>query len=136
MDKGTTKGIREICMAKSIMLKTTGILLLALGAAGCVRSKVVVTSEPSDAEIVMNGVSLGKTPTEQPFTWYWYYDFTARKEGYVTETRRERFRAPPWLWPGADLVMEMMPFYVHDTKRVHIVLSPAQERPEPAFSGN
>ncbi len=109
------------------------VLAGIFAATGCVRSKVVVTSEPSDATITMNGVNLGETPLEHPFTWYWYYDFGASKEGYEPVLQRERFHAPPWLWPGLDLVMEAMPFFITDTKRVHLVLREADERPEPSF---
>lgn len=101
--------------------------------AGCVRSKVVVTSEPSGAEITMNGVNLGETPLEHPFTWYWYYDFIAEKEGFEPTGKRERFRAPVYLWPGLDLLMEMMPFYVTDTKFVHLTLPELDERPDPVL---
>jgi len=95
---------------------------------------VIVTSEPAEAMITMNGVNLGTTPLEQPFTWYWYYDFVATKEGYVADGKRVRFRAPPWLWPGFDLLMEAMPFYVNDTKKVHLMLAPVDTRPAPQFA--
>lgn len=81
----------------------------------------------------MNGVHLGKTPVEQPFTWYWYYDFEASKEGYDRSERRVRFRAPVHLWPGLDLLMEAMPFLVMDTKNVHFDLTKQDERPAPAY---
>lgn len=83
----------------------------------------------------MNGVNLGKTPLEQPFTWYWYYDFVATHDGYQPTGLRERFRAPVYLWPGLDLLMEAMPFYVKDTKKVHLALTKTDERPEPIVVG-
>ena len=114
----------------------TLILIAVLGAtAGCVRSKVLVTSDPPRADISMNDIHLGRTPVEQPFTWYWFYDFKAEKEGYETVVRRERFHAPVYLWPGLDLLMEMMPFPVTDTKHVHLVLRPEEQRPAPEFAG-
>lgn len=116
------------------LLPVCAIALVALPSVGCVRSKVIVTSEPAGADVTMNGVNLGPTPLEHPFTWYWYYDFVAEKEGYAQEGLRERFRAPVWLWPGPDLLMEMMPFYVTDTKKVHFTLKPVDTRPEPAYS--
>lgn len=112
------------------------VTALVVVLAGCVRSKVVITSEPEGATVTMNGVSVGTTPTERPFTWYWYYDFVARKEGYTTLRERHRFRAPIYLWPGLDLLMEAMPFYVDDTKHVHLVLQELDARPEPRYAGN
>lgn len=102
---------------------------------GCgVRQRVIVTTEPSGAEVFMNGVSLGTTPLEQPFIWYWYYDFIATKEGFETTGERVRFRTPWYMLPGLDLLMEMMPFPVRDTRRVHLVLDPGDERPDPVLT--
>ncbi len=111
-------------------------LLACLSATGCVRSKVVVTSDPPGADVHMNDVHLGRTPVEMPFTWYWYYDFQAELDGHETSVTRERFRAPVWLWPPMDLVMEAMPFHVHDTKRVHFDLAPVSDLPAPEFAGS
>lgn len=118
--------VRGVCLAAML-----GAVLLA---SGCVRSKVVVTSEPSEAIVTMNGVNLGTTPLEHPFTWYWYYDFIAMKPGYETVGVRKRFRAPVYLWPGLDLLMEAMPFWVTDTKYVHIDMEAVDERPRPVFA--
>lgn len=106
--------------------------VVLLGCAG-VRQKVVVTSEPSGADVTMNSVKLGETPTEIPFTWYWYYDFKAEKEGYHPAYKRERFKAPLYLAPGLDLLMEMMPFHVRDTRHVHLVLEENKSLPAPDF---
>ena len=122
----------------SIALRKTLVALFLLVAvattSGCVRSRVRVTSEPAGATVTMNGVHLGRTPVEQPFTWYWYYDFVVAKEGYAPTGERVRFRAPVYLWPGLDLLMEMMPFFVTDTKKVHFVLKQNDERPAPVYS--
>lgn len=80
---------------------------------------------------MMNDVHIGRTPTEMPFTWYWYYDFQAELDGYETGVTRERFHAPVYLWPGVDLLMEMMPFPVRDTKHVHFDLRPESEIAKP-----
>ncbi|MDK2972932.1 MAG: hypothetical protein PWP23_2687 [Candidatus Sumerlaeota bacterium] len=108
-----------------------GAVLLA---AGCVRSKVVVTSDPPGADVSMNDVHLGRTPVETPFTWYWYYDFKAEKDGYETAIQRERFKAPIYLWMGPDLLMEMMPFPVRDTRYVHLNLAPRPAVDGPEFA--
>lgn len=108
-------------------------LAALLTAGGCIRSKVKVTSEPSGAIITMNGVNLGTTPVEYPFTWYWYYDFEAEKEGYETAELRRRFRTPIYLIPGLDLIMELIPINIYDTKKVHLELTPKTTRPSPLF---
>lgn len=118
---------------RRIVLPLASTLLAAALGSGCVRSKVVITSEPEGAVVTMNGENLGTTPVERPFTWYWYYDIVASKDGYETKKERHRFKAPVYLWVPLDLIMEAMPFYVTDTKKVHLVLEPAQSRPTPLF---
>jgi len=118
--------------AQKLALVLFAVMFFVSSCAG-VRQKVIVTSDPPGADITMNATHLGKTPTETPFTWYWYYDFKAEQDGFDTEIKRERFHAPPYLWPGVDLVMEMMPFHVTDTKRVHFVMKESSEMPEPVY---
>ncbi|MBI5154226.1 PEGA domain-containing protein [Candidatus Poribacteria bacterium] len=110
-------------------------LALCVAAAGCVRSKAVVTSEPPGADVTMNDVHVGRTPVEVPFTWYWFYDFKADLDGYETTVQRERFHAPVYLWPGLDLLMEAMPFRVTDTKHVYLAMKPERQRPAPVLAG-
>lgn len=128
------KGRTLSALGKRGVAGAAALMLTAMLLTGCVRSKVVVTSDPPGADVAMNGVRLGQTPVEQPFTWYWYYDFIATKDGYQPTGQRERFRAPVYLWPGLDLLMEAMPFYVKDTKKVHLVLQPQDARPQPAYA--
>ncbi len=102
-----------------------GILIfIALVSAGCIRSRVVVTSEPTDADITVNGNYRGRTPITIPFGWYWYYDFKVEKEEYKPLTARERFHAPVWFYIPFDLIMEAIPLRIYDTKYRHYVLVP------------
>lgn len=114
----------------------TVTLLAGCHSTGAVRSKVVVTSDPPGADVTMNDVHLGRTPVEMPFTWYWYYDFTAELEGHETAFQRHRFRAPPYLWPGVDLLMETMPFPVRDTREIHFDMRALEDRPRPEFASH
>ncbi len=112
-------------------MKTRGLFLAAaLGFAilpGCIRSRAVITSEPSGADVTMNGMYRGRTPVTIPFGWYWHYDFTLGKEGYQKLEARERFHAPVWCWIPMDLVMEIIPLNFYDTKRRNYVLLPAEK---------
>lgn len=117
------------------LLAAAALAALACASAGCVRSKAVVTSDPPGADIRMNDIQFGTTPVEIPFTWYWYYDFQAELDGHETLVQRERFRPPLYLAFPLDFVMEAMPFAVRDTKKVHLVLQPADTRPEPQVAG-
>jgi len=97
-----------------------GLFCLVLG--GCIRSRVIVTSDPAGADVTVNNVHRGKTPVEIPFTWYWYYNFELQKEGYEPVSVQERFRAPFYFWMPIDVVAEAMPFPLYDTKRRHYVM--------------
>lgn len=115
------------------MALAAGAMAVTVAASGCIRSKVVVTSDPPGADVSMNDVHLGRTPVESPFLWYWYYDFKAEKEGYRTGAIRERFDAPVYLWMGPDLVMELLPIPVIDRRKVHFDLEPDTRIPEPEY---
>jgi hypothetical protein len=55
-------------------------------------------------------------------------------DGHDPTGERVRFRAPVYLWPGLDLLMEAMPFFVTDTKKVHFVLRKQDDRPAAIFA--
>lgn len=120
---GTTGGFHGRCLAAGLFLG----LSLFLG--GCIRSRVIVTSDPVGADVTMNNEPRGKTPVEIPFAWYWYYNFELRKEGYEPVAVQERFRAPVYFWMPFDVVAEALPFPLYDTKRRHyvMVVRPPQE---------
>ncbi len=105
--------------------------LLLLGLCGCIRSRVIVTSDPVGADVTMNNVYRGKTPVEIPFAWYWYYSFDLTKEGYEPVSVRERFHPPVYFMMPLDFVAEAAPFPLYDTKRRHYVMvaRPPQEAP-------
>mgnify|MGYP006279752949 FL=1 len=111
---------------KRILLFAVILILISI-VSGCIRSRVVVTSEPSGADLTMNNTYRGRTPLTIPFAWYWYYDFEVEKEGYRRLESRERFKAPVWFWMPFDLVCEAMPFNIYDTKRLHYSLTPSVE---------
>lgn len=112
-------------------LTVLGAVCLLLG--GCIRSRVIVTSDPPGARVTMNNVYEGKTPVEVPFTWYWYYNIELQKDGYEPMTVQERFRAPVYFWIPFDVVAEAMPFPLYDTKRRHYVM--VVQPPEEALPG-
>ncbi len=102
-------------------------VLLALSLSGCIRSRVVMTSEPSGAEVTWRGDYRGVTPIEIPIIWYWYYDYSVEKAGYVPIEKVERFRTPPWFLLPVDFFAEIIPFPFPDRRERHYVL---EEEPE------
>lgn len=115
------------------MSRATALALLLAASAlstGCIRSKVIITSEPSGAEVIWRDEYRGPTPIEIPIIWYWYYDYTIEKEGYKPVVVLERIRTMPWFLMPLDLIAEIIPVPIPDTRRRHYVLEPIEEEDE------
>ncbi len=106
------------------LLAAMALTLALLGATGCIRSRVLITSEPSGAEVLWRGKPYGATPVTIPFIWYWYYDYEVTKPGYQKVEVLERLRTPPWFLLPTDLLMEMIPVPIPDQRERHFVLEP------------
>ncbi|MEM1356398.1 MAG: PEGA domain-containing protein [Planctomycetota bacterium] len=95
------------------MQRTTRWVLFALCAAmllpGCVRRKLVITSETTGALVFLNDEEVGRTPLEVPFTWYGTYDVRLEKPGYAPLWTTAQADAPWWDRPGPDLLAEAGP---------------------------
>jgi hypothetical protein len=89
---------------------------------GCIRSRALITSEPSGAEVYFEGLPRGVTPIEIPFNWYWEYEVALEKKGYKRLETTERFRTPPWFLMPLDLVAELLPVPIPDRRDRHYVL--------------
>lgn len=102
--------------------RLTLMLTFATLLTGCIRSRVLITSDPPEAEVTWLGEPRGVTPIEIPFIWYWYYDIEIEKEGYEPLETVERFSTPPWLIMPLDLLAELAPFPIRDKRKRHYVL--------------
>lgn len=100
------------------------LLPLALAGAGCLRPTLKVTSEPTGAMVLMNGETMGATPVEIPFIWYWWYEIELRREGYERLRARELLNAPPYFYIPFDLLFEILPVTIHDRRYRHYFLEP------------
>ncbi|MEN6627098.1 MAG: PEGA domain-containing protein [Candidatus Sumerlaeia bacterium] len=100
------------------------LLAVAIAAAGCIRSKVVITSVPDGAEVIWRGKPYGATPVEIPINYYWYYDYSLSKPGYKKVEMLEHFRTPPWFLIPTDFIMEIIPIPISDTRARNFVMEP------------
>lgn len=121
-------------------------LCALLAATGCVRRTLVITSEPDDARVLLDGRTIGRTPLEVPFTWYGRREVMLFKEGadieiveregadpntYRLATQIELVR-PAYQAPGAEVVSDLLyPGTIEDRQEFHFVLEPV-DRPEGA----
>lgn len=112
------------------------LALLAAASGGCVERTLHVRSEPSGLDVTMNGMPIGRTPLEVPFTWYG----TVRLESLPAdldgdgwaEVRSELLGvelATPWYeWFPLDFITEnLLPFTLRD--RHEVVMRPAVAHP-------
>jgi hypothetical protein len=100
------------------------LALLLLPATACIRSRVIIESEPPGATVKFHREVRGETPITIPFIWYWYYEVELEKEGYEPLRTVERFRTPPWFIFPLDGIMELMPFPITDTRKRTYQLKP------------
>ena len=111
------------------MLQLAVIVALACLLGGCgVRRTLVLESEPSGALVYLNGEEVARTPAEVPLEWYGQYDVAVRKEGYETLKTERWVVAPWWQWPPIDLLAELAPVRLRDTRRLRFELAPLEER--------
>ncbi len=107
------------------MLKLAAFLLLIPLLGGCIRHKVIITSEPSEAMVTWNETYRGRTPIEIPFTWHWWYTLDLEREGYEPIKDKVRLRTRPWFIFPLDFIAEAMPFTFRDTRKYHYQLQPS-----------
>ncbi|MDR1535688.1 MAG: PEGA domain-containing protein [Planctomycetota bacterium] len=99
---------------------------------GCVERALVVTSEPSGANVTINQQWKGKTPYVLPFKHYGVYDIWLEHPGFEENGRLIQFYplhvgepipAPAYQYAGADFVTEvLLPATWRDQHNLHYVL--------------
>jgi hypothetical protein len=110
-------------MARTVRL--AGLLAVAL--AGCVDRKFVVESNVPSAQVYVDNRPAGAAPAYVPFEYYGYYNVTLVHPGYETVVKRVHVIAPWYAYPPFDLLAELLPFHVRDTRRYTIDMAPAPQ---------
>lgn len=104
---------------------------LALTLAGCVERKMVITSEPSGADVWINEQWHGKTPYELSFKHYGVFSVRLEAKGYYPMYVKEPVPAPLYQQPGLDLISEAaIPGTIRDNRSMHYVMQKI-EGPDP-----
>ena len=96
---------------------------------GCIRRNLTIRSEPPGATLLVNDKNLGTTPYAYDFMWYGWYRITLTKEGYERLDDHVLLKAPIYCWIPFDLVMELLPVPVRDSRTLTYQL-----RPKPALT--
>lgn len=105
------------------------LTVLLLMCAGCLRSRLIVTTDPPGATVKVQQVARGKSPVTVPFIWYWYYDIDIEKEGYQPLHKVEYLRTPPYAYFPLDFIVELLPVPITDTRKRHYTLTPVKVNP-------
>jgi hypothetical protein len=108
--------------------RASAALLGVLALASCQAQRLLrITSDPSQAEVRLDGQLVGSTPCEVPFLHYGTRRVTLYLEGYRTYSRVVEVRAP---WYGRfplDIVTEVLvPLGWRDVHGIHVTLAPGQ----------
>ncbi len=86
---------------------------------GCLERVIHVTTEPPGALVHLNDREVGRTPLEIPFQEFGTYDVRVELEGHEPIHTGARAAAPPWEWPGLDLVAMILPIPFKTEVRWH-----------------
>ncbi|MDR1520256.1 MAG: PEGA domain-containing protein [Planctomycetota bacterium] len=99
---------------------------------GCVERALVITSDPSGADVTVNQQWKGKTPYIVPFKHYGVYDIWIEHPGFEENGVTVKFyplhvgepvQAPRYQYAGADFVSEaLLPATLRDQHNLHYVL--------------
>ena len=109
------------------LLALAGCLLIT----GCVRRSLTIRTNPPGARVYVNDQLKGESPVTYDFLWYGWYRLTMRKDGFERLDDRRLLRTPMYLWIPLDLVIELLPFTIRDTRTWSYTLTPAQELATP-----
>ena len=120
-------------MDKRVTLTAFACAVLAVALlGGCVERALVITSEPSGAEVTVNQQWKGTTPYVVPFKHYGVYDIWIEHPGIEENGRMIKYyplhvgepvRAPKYQYAGADFVSEvLLPKTLRDQHTLHYTL--------------
>ena len=98
-----------------------------LGAGGCVRRTLMITTEPAGALLWLNDREVGRTPVEVDFDFYGTYDVRLERDGYEPMMTSGRADAPWWDTLVLDLFAEAVPGTVNSRVEWHYVMQPVDD---------
>ena len=105
------------------------LLLLGVIALSCVERKLHIRTEPEGAMVQVNGRDVGRSPATWTFTHYGTVRVTTDLDGYRTEQRIVKLKAPWYQYPVVDFFADLVvPVRIQDEHEVVIPLSVVPER--------
>ena len=97
---------------------------------GCVRRRMTVRTNPPGATVSVDNQVIGTTPAATSFTYYGTREFRIEKDGYRTETIREKIKTPWYEIPVIDFFTETLwPGEIRDERIIDVQLVPKTLEP-------
>jgi hypothetical protein len=107
---------------RALLLAASAPLLLA----GCVERYIAVRSEPSGADVYVDGDKMGQTPIDVPYIWYGTREILLEKRGYREIRERVALNPPWWQYPPVDFITDVLiPFTITDREELSFHLERA-----------
>lgn len=103
-------------------------LLLLVASSACVERKLTIRSDPSHAEVTLDGKPVGKTPVSVRFQDYGGREVILAKQGYARLRKVVDVSPPCYQWFGLDFFFELVwPFKLVDDQVFTFTLTPIAE---------
>lgn len=95
------------------LIGLSGVLILT---SGCLRRSLTIQSDPPGAAVYFQDEYKGDTPVTFDPVFYGNYRIRLEKEGYERLEAKRLYKAPPYAWIPIDLIVELIPYDVHDER--------------------
>jgi hypothetical protein len=111
--------------AASLAMRFALLLAILSPAAGCVRRRLNVRTNPPGALVYVDNQQIGTTPCSVDFTYYGTREIRLIKPGFETLTVNQPIPTPWYEYPGLDFISEnLVPSKIRDNRTVTYNLSP------------
>lgn len=96
-----------------------------LVSSGCVRRRLTVRTNPPGAVVSVDNQVIGTTPAASSFTYYGTREIRVEKDGYRTESLKQKINPPWYQFPGLDFITDSLwPWEIRDERIVDIEMVP------------
>lgn len=103
---------------------------------GCVDRRFVVETNTPGAQITLDGVPIGPSPTDGRWEYAGCYEFTAVAPGHEPLVQMVKFEPKWYQYPPWDFFAEVVyPFRIEDVRRVRLRLEPTRPVDQAALVG-
>ena len=101
------------------------IISLLICLCGCVERRIRIISDPSGADVLVDGKNVGQTPINIPFNFYGVREINLTKKGYHVFSRQVPIDAPLYQRFPIDFFVEVLyPFTIYDNHDLFLTLKP------------